>query len=228
MKNIKNIAMLFLAVMFLVSCNTGQKQQEQQVQEVQEQKEQEKPKRKGRFDFNQVKAELHLTKDQEQKFDTIVAKYQKVREESFAGFGESGAKPNRSVMMEKMQGIQKLQNKEIIDILNQKQMPVYEEFAEKMARFGKPGYSDKEIQKMTTELALDESQVKMLNAVNKAFEKSYSDAHDFYHGNGELAKEYWNKYDQERKNTLQKVFNEEQYSKYLEIAKELVFKGEHK
>ncbi|MBL4560200.1 MAG: hypothetical protein JKX79_04375 [Labilibaculum sp.] len=201
MKTIKNIAVLLLTLVVMTSY-------------AQE-------KKKGRFSFDEIKAELNLTTEQTQKFDVVIAKYTKIREESFAGFRESGAKPNRSVMMKKMQGIQKLQNEEITAFLTSEQLPSYEAFAEKMAHFGKPGYSDKEIQKMTTELALDESQVKMLNAVNKAFEKSFSDAHDLYHGNAELAKEYRTKYDQERKNVLQKVFNEEQYTKYLEIVKEL-------
>ena len=200
--------MLFISVITVFSC------------------EKEEGKRKGRFNFEEIKSELNLTAQQTEKLDVTIVKYTKIREESFAAAKEGG-KMNRSIMMNKMQTILKAQNEEIIAFLTPEQLPIYQAFAEKMARFGKPGYSDKEVLKITTELALDSTQVKMLNAVNKAFEKSYSDAHDFYHGNSELAKEYWNKYDQERKNALRKIFSEEQNTKYLEVAKDLAFKGEH-
>lgn len=183
-------------------------------------------KRKGRFNFDAIKAELSLTEDQASKFDSIIDKYTKIREASFAASKENG-KMNRSVMMKKMQTIMKSQNEEVLAILNPDQLPVYQKFAKKMMQSRRSGYSDEDLLKITTTLALDSTQTKMLNAVNKAFEKSYSDAHDYYHGNSELAKEYWNKYDLERKKALKIILTEEQNAKYLEIVNTIAFKGEH-
>ncbi len=91
----------------------------------------------------------------------------------------------------------------------------------------RPGYPDELMSRLKSELQLDESQWQMLKAVNKAFEKSYHDAHDFYHGNGELAREYWQRYDKERKNALKQLFNETQYEQYLEIVKDVTPQGGH-
>lgn len=183
-------------------------------------------RKKGRFDFTKVKTELNLTEEQEIKFDEILQKNAKIREESFATAKEGG-KMDRSAMMEIMQGLIKNQNAEISTILNPEQTVIYNKFAKKMASFGKSGYDDEFISELNTSLELDENQLKMLIAVNKAFEKSYSNAHDYYHGNAEAAKEYWNKYDIERQKALKQVFKEEQYTKYLKLAKEHSFKGEH-
>ena len=208
MNKIKTITLITIVCVLLLSCNK------------------EASKRK-RFSFDEIKTELNLSPEQSKKFDVIITKYTKIREEGFAGAKEGG-KMDRSVMMKKMQTIMESQNKEVFAILTPEQLPIYQSFAEKMARRGRSGYSKKEIEKITTQLALDSTQVKMLNAVNKAFEKSYSDAHDFYHGNSKLAKTYWDKYDNERKNALKKVFTEDQNTKYLEFVKALEFKGEHK
>ena len=54
---------------------------------------------------------------------------------------------------------------------------------------------------------------------------SFNDAHDVYHGNTEMAKEYWNKFDSQRKEALKKAFTPEQHAKYLEIVKDQSFKG---
>ena len=70
-------------------------------------------------------------------------------------------------------------------------------------------------------LSLTDEQAAMLDAVNKAFEKAYYDAHDIYHGNAELAKEYWNKFDAERKAALRTVFNEQQYAQYLQLVAQI-------
>ncbi|AOW20121.1 hypothetical protein [Urechidicola croceus] len=183
-------------------------------------------KKRGRFDFSKVKTELNLTPVQAEKFDAIIATHQKIREESFAAAKEGG-KMDRSAMMNKMQDLMKVQNEEVLTILNQEQTKIYNAFAKKMARFGKSGYTDEFVTELNTKLELNEQQSKMLTAVNKAFEKSYSNAHDYYHGNADAAKEYWNKFDEERQNALKQVFSEEQFTKYLELAKEHAFQGEH-
>ena len=121
----------------------------------------------------------------------------------------------------------KNQNEEVRGILNAEQKETYNNFAKKFERFGKPGYPDELISEIKQKLDLNEQQEKMLVAVNKTFEKSYVNAHDYYHGNGEAAREYWNKFDEERKKALKKVFTEEQYAKYLEIVDDYGFRGEH-
>lgn len=73
--------------------------------------------------------------------------------------------------------------------------------------------------KIKTELALTDEQSQILEAANNAFEKSYHDAHDIYHGNSELAQEYWVKFDNERKNAIKSIVSEEQYAKFLELVK---------
>ena len=60
----------------------------------------------------------------------------------------------------------------------------------------------------------------MLNAANDAFEKSFNDAHDVYHGNSELAKEYWAKFDNQRKEAVKTVLSPEQNTKFLELVKD--------
>ena len=186
----------------------------------------EESKKRGRFDFSAVKTELNLTPEQVVKFDAIIEKHTKIRQESFAAAKEGG-KMDRSAMMNKMQDLMKTQNKEVLTILNPEQIETYNTFAKKMARFGKSGYTDEFIAELNTKLELNEEQSKMLTAVNKAFEKSYSNAHDYYHGNAEAAKEYWNKFDEERQNALKQVFSEEQFATYMELSKEHAFQGEH-
>ena len=127
-------------------------------------------------------------------------------------------------MFEKMDEVRKQQSAEVATFLNTDQTRRYEEFIEKNSR-KRPGYSEEIVTRIKTELKLDESQAQMLEAANKAFEKSFHDAHDFYHGNSELAAEYWKKYDDERKNVLKQVFTEAQYEQYLEIVKDITSPG---
>lgn len=178
----------------------------------------EENKRRG-IDYNEIKPELALSAEQEKQFDEVVAKYAKIAEEGRVAATADGAKPDRVEMFKKMEERNKQQTAEMVAFLNEAQLQKYNDFVAKNSR-KRPRYDDELLAKIKTELALDAQQANMLEAVNNAFEKSYQDAHDFYHGNGELAKEYWEKYDAERKNALKQVFSEEQYAKYLELVKD--------
>ncbi|HEY8402008.1 MAG TPA: hypothetical protein VIK89_12140 [Cytophagaceae bacterium] len=178
-------------------------------------------KKRKRIDINEIKPSLNLSAEVEEKFDAIVKKYDEKRE---AIRNTEGV--DRATRMAQSRELMKQQNEEILAILNSEQQAIYKEFAKKFVR-GRSGYSEELIERIKTELALDEQQSKMLIAVNNAFEKSYVNAHDYYHGNSEAAREYWNKFDEERKNALKQVFSEEQYAKYLSIVEHVGFNGEH-
>lgn len=200
---IKKLVLPVLALVFIVSSCSEEK------------------KRRG-MDVNEVKPSLNLSSAQEAQFDAIVKRYNEARE---AIRNVEGA--DRATRMAQFRELMKKQNEEVLAILDAEQQATYKEFAKKFDR-GRSGYSDELIGQIQTELALDENQSKMLVAVNNAFEKSYTNAHDYYHGNREAAREYWNKFDEERKKALKDVFTEEQYAKYLEIVNEYGFRGEHK
>ena len=65
----------------------------------------------------------------------------------------------------------------------------------------------------------------MVNAANDAFEKAFNDAHDIYHGNNDVAKEYWNKYDAQRKAAIKSALTPEHFAKFEEIVKGEQFKA---
>ncbi len=178
----------------------------------------EEQKKKG-IDFNEAKKELTLTADQEKKYDEIVAKYQKIADESRAAATADGAKPDRVEMFKQMEERNKQQAKEMAEFLDQSQLEKYNVFVDQNAR-KRPRYNDELLAKIKSEVVLDENQAKMLEAANNAFERSYQDAHDLYHGNGELAKEYWDKFDVQRKSAIEKVLTPEQNVKFLELVKD--------
>lgn len=176
----------------------------------------EEQKRRG-IDYNEIKPELALTPEQESQFDELVAKYQKIAEESRAAATADGAKPDRVEMFKKNEERMKLQNQEMSQFLDEAQMQKYVDFVAKNTR-KRPRYNDELLAQIKTELAMTPEQASMLEAANDAFERAYQDAHDLYHGNGELAKEYWDKYDTERKNALKQVLSEEQFVKFEEMV----------
>lgn len=176
-----------------------------------------KSKRRG-IDYAQLKTELALTDDQNAKYDETVAKYQKMAEESRAAAKANGAKPDRVEMFKQMEERTNQQTAEMTTFLNDEQMAKYSDFVAKNGR-KRPRYNDELLAQLKTELALNDDQAKILEASNNAFEKAYHDAHDLYHGNGELAADYWNRYDNERKNALKQVLSDEQFAKFNELVK---------
>lgn len=170
-------------------------------------------------DYNTLKPELGLSEAQEKQFDEVLEKYRQIGEANRASYTGADGKVDRVAMFEKMDEVRKQQSADMATFLNEEQMNRYEDFTAKNSR-KRPGYSDELMARMKKELNLDDKQSQMLDAANKAFEKSFHDAHDIYHGNPELAAEYRTKYDEERKNVLKQVFSEEQYKGFLEIVKE--------
>lgn len=201
MKNSLTVLALSLT-MLVTSC--GEKNEAQQ--------------RRG-IDYNEIKAELALTSEQEKLFDEVIAKYAKIAEESRAASAADGAKPDRVEMFKQTEERTKLQTAEVASFLDSAQLEKYGAFVAKNTR-KRPRYSDELLAKIKTDLALDEQQAATLEAVNNAFERSFHDAHDFYHGNSELAKEYWEKYDAERKAALEKVLTPAQNARFLELVKD--------
>ena len=175
----------------------------------------------GPFNFDQVKTDLKLTPVQIGSFDQITKKYSEKRKAIMTGDGERETKLNL------MQGIMQNQISDINTILNEHQKILFEPIAERFTKFGKPGYSQKFLTKLTTKLKTDSTQEQQIRFVNKAFEKAYINAHDYYHGKPEVAKEYWNKFDQERRKSIKAILTKEQYAQYLILAKDEVFKSEH-
>lgn len=175
-------------------------------------------------DYNALKQELGLSAEQEKQFDAVIEKYRQISEANRTSYTGADGKIDRVAMFDKMDEVRKQQSAEMGTFLSTDQIKQYEEFVAKNTR-RRPGYSDEIMAQIKSELKLGESESRMLEVVNKAFEKSFHDAHDFYHGNPELAAEYWTKYDDERKNALKQVFTEEQYKRYLEIVKEITSPG---
>lgn len=199
----KKLAIVLLVIFTTLSCTNDSK------------------KRRG-IDYDTIKSELGLNEEQTKKFDEIVAKYKKNVEESRAA--NSNSKPDRVEMFKKMEERTIQQTNEMAAFLNEKQLQKYTKFIAKNTR-KRPRYSDELLTKLKTELTLSEQQAQVLEASNNAFEKAFQDAHDIYHGNSDLAKEYWGKFDTERKNAIQSFLSEEQYAKFLALVKDENYKG---
>lgn len=202
----KNIIFLFLALVVTVSCKNDHHG-------------------KQKIDFGALVPEMNLSPEKEKQYKDIVSKFAKQRDQIMATAKDD--KSDRTVTMNKLQNLLKNQTKEVSAILDANQMKIYNGLIEKIKKMQNPGYSKEVITKIVADLELNEEQTKMLKAANKAFAKSYLDAHDYYHGNNEAAKEYWNKFDNERKNAMKSVLTNEQYQKFLQIIKDFSFKGEH-
>lgn len=175
-------------------------------------------------DYQALKQELQLTADQQKRYDALLEKYRGIQESNRIAFTQADGKVDRMMMYEKMDELRQQQTAEMKTILSEEQLKQYEAYTEQHSR-RRPGYSDELMTRLKSELQLEASQSQMLEAVNRAFEKSYHEAHDFYHGNGKLAREYWTRYDDERKKALKQVFSETQYEQYLELVSEVSPEG---
>ena len=178
------------------------------------------------LDFAPVKAELKLDTEKEKQFDEITAKFQKMREESFQAAKQSG-KMDRVALGIKNEEITKQQAEEMSKVLSPEQMEIFNKFVDENSR-KRPRYNDELLAKIQKEAQLSDEQMKVVNAANDAFEKSFNDAHDVYHGNNNLAKEYWEKFDTQRKAVIKKTLSPEQYAKFEEVVKEVNFKPRKK
>ncbi|HHT33946.1 MAG TPA: hypothetical protein GX018_02830 [Bacteroidales bacterium] len=228
MKKLQLTFISLFALLMITSCQGNGKQSEKStaVTEKSDRMSTNQSTRRRGPDYQALKQELQLTGDQEKQYDALLEKYRGIQEAGRTAWTGADGKVDRMTMFEKMDELRKQQSAEMATILNEEQMKQYEAFTAQNRR-RRPGYPDELMSRLKSELQLDESQWQMLKAVNKAFEKSYHDAHDFYHGNGELAREYWQRYDKERKNALKQLFNETQYEQYLEIVKDVTPQGGH-
>lgn len=182
-------------------------------------KEEGQKKRRG-IDFDALKTELTLNEEQEKKFDAITADIQKAIEESRASsMGEDG-KLNRVKFFADMETIYNKHTELTAEILDENQIDIYKDYMDKNQR-KRPRYNDDLLEQIKTELNLDETQFLTVNAANNAFETEFQNAHDIYHGNSDLAKEYWEKFDTQRRNAIESVLSEEQIEKFRELVKDV-------
>ena len=212
-----------LASAGVVSC---QKKEDKPAGQNETKKEEPADKKRKPLDFAPVKAELKLDAEKEKQFDEITAKFQKMREESFQAAKQSG-KMDRVALGIKNEEITKQQAEEMSKVLSPEQMEIFNKFVDENSR-KRPRYNDELLAKIQKEAQLSDEQMKVVNAANDAFEKSFNDAHDVYHGNNDLAKEYWEKFDTQRKTVIKKTLSPEQYAKFEEVVKEVNFKPRKK
>lgn len=204
MKNIKTAVAALVLGVFVISCSGENK--------------------KRGTDYSKFKTEVTMTADQEKKYDEIISNYQKQSAQNFEAAKAQGGKMDRVALGIKGEELRAKQAVEMSEVLDAGQMEKFNQFVDANSR-KRPRYDNQLLEKIKTGLQLSADQFAMLNAANDAFEKSFNDAHDVYHGNGDLAKEYWQKFDHQRKKALKKVFSPEQYEKFLDIVKDQEFKG---
>lgn len=181
-------------------------------------------KKKRGVDYEKFKAEVTLTPEQEKGYDEITGRYQKQSEQNFEAAKAQGGQMDRVALAIKSEEMRANQAQEMAKVLDPAQMEKFNTYVEKNSR-KRPRYTNQLLEQIKNEAQLSDDQFAMLNAANDAFEKSFNDAHDVYHGNTELAKEYWIKLDNQRKEALKKAFTPEQHAKYLEVVKGQQYKG---
>lgn len=199
---IKTIAVAF-ATLFVVSCSGD--------------------KKKG-VDYNQFKTEVKLTPEQEKSFDEITAKYQQLQEQNYQAAKAQGGNMDRVALGIKGEELRAQQALDMAKVLDAPQMEKFNKFVDENSR-KRPRYNNELLERIKAEAQLSEDEFKVVNAANDAFEKAFSDAHDVYHGNNDLAKEYWEKFDAQRKAAIQKALTPEHYTIFEEIVKDVQFKG---
>ena len=175
-------------------------------------------KKRG-VDYAKFKTEVTMTPEQEKSYDEITKKYADLGAQNFEAAKAQGGQMDRVALGIKGEELRAKQNEEMAKVLDAPQMEKFNQFVEANSR-KRPRYNNELLEKIKTELALSEDQFAMLNAANDAFEKSFNDAHDIYHGNNDLAKEYWTKLDTQRKEAVKGVFSPEQNQKFLDLVKD--------
>lgn len=175
-------------------------------------------KKRG-VDYAKFKSEITMTPEQEKSYDEITTRYAEQGKQNFEAAKAQGAKMDRVALSIKGEELRAKQSAEMSKVLDAPQMDKFNQFVEANSR-KRPRYNNELLAKIKTELALSDDQFAMLNAANDAFEKSFNDAHDIYHGNNDLAKEYWTKFDTQRKDAVKGVFTPEQNQKFLDLVKD--------
>lgn len=203
MKNIKVLVVAFVLSLFFVACSGD--------------------KKKG-IDYNQFKTKVTLSPEQVKSFDEITAKYQKLQEQNFQAAKGQGGTMDRVGLSIKNEELRNQQSLDMAKVLDADQLQKFNAFVDGNSR-KRPRYDNALLERIKTEAELSEEEFTMVNAANDAFEKAFNDAHDVYHGNNDLAKEYWEKFDAQRKLAIQKALSPEHYAKFENIVKEVQFKG---
>lgn len=180
-------------------------------------------KKKG-VDYNQFKTEVQLSPDQERNFDEITKKYQDLQEQNFQAAKAQGGNMDRVALGIKNEELRAQQSVEMAKVLDGPQMEKFNTFVDENSR-KRPRYDNALLEKIKTEAQLSEEEFTVVNAANDAFEKAFNDAHDVYHGNNDLAKEYWEKFDAQRKAAIKAALTPEHYAKFEETVKDIKFKG---
>lgn len=170
-------------------------------------------------DYAKFKTEVTMTPEQEKSYDEITEKYSNLATQNYEAAKAQGGKMDRVALSVRAEDLRAKQSEEMSKVLDALQMDKFNEFVDANSR-KRPRYTNDLLDKIKTELALSEDQFVMLNAANDAFEKSFNDAHDIYHGNNDLAKEYWTKFDILRKEVVKGVFSPEQNQNFLELVKD--------
>lgn len=173
--------------------------------------------KKRMADYSIIQKELNLEGEKSAAFKAITDKYDEARKSFRATLGEH---PDRVTLFSKYEEFQASQDQEVALLLTPEQMEKYKKFVDENTR-KRPRYNNETLALIQSKAQLDESQMQVVNAANDAFEKSYSDAHDLYHGNPELGKEYWAKFDAQRKAAIKSVLTPEQNAAYLEVVKDI-------
>lgn len=204
MKSIKNIALAVTFGLLISACSGGNK--------------------KRGIDYNAFKSEVKLNAEQEKKFDEITAKYQKQQDQNFEAAKAQGGEMDRVALGIKSEALREEQAKEMATVLDATQLQQFNKFVDEHAR-KRPRYDNALLERIKTEAALTEDEFAVVNAANDAFEKAFNDAHDVYHGNNDLAKQYWGKFDAQRKAAIKKALTPEHYAAYETVVKDVKFKA---
>ena len=183
-----------------------------------------KEKQKRTVDFGEFKKEVKLSPEQEKSFDAITAKYQQLQKQNFEAAKAQGGKMDRVALGIKNEELRTQQAEEMAKVLDAAQMAKFNKFVDEHSR-KRPRYDQALLEKIKTEAGLTDDEFAVVNAANDAFERSFNDAHDVYHGNNDLAKEYWTKFDGQRKEAIKQALPAGKYEKYLNIVKDVQFKA---
>ena len=182
-----------------------------------------KEKQKRGIDFAEFKKTIQLSPEQEKNFDAITAKYQEIQKQNYEAAKAQGGKMDRVALGIKSEELRAQQSEEMSKVLDAPQMEKFNTFVDKNSR-KRPRYDIALLEKIKTEAALNEDEFAIVNAANDAFERAFNDAHDVYHGNNDLAKEYWTKFDSQRKEAIKRALPADKYAKYLTVVKNVQFK----
>ena len=176
------------------------------------------------MDFAELKKELNLSDVKSKKFDEITTKYSKIQEDNYNAATANGKQMDRIALLSKQEKVREQQALEMATVLTPVEMVIFNDFVDKNSR-KRPRYNDELLSKIKINAELTNEEFQVVNAANDAFEKAFSDAHDIYHGNNELAEEYWQKFDNQRKAAIKSALPAEKYQKFEETVKEIQFKG---